>query len=1049
MSVRQLARPTGRDRELAQLLSVFQGRGPDSPPAAFVGGEPGIGKSLILEYLAGGIDEAGGLVLRGSCYEDSSQEPYGPFVEVLRGIGNIARYAGSDNQAIDLSWILPDQADGHMANGGGNEPLLRPMDRTPYFDAFARLLSEVSREVPVAILLDDLHWTDEPSAYLLRYLVRGLRNERVTFIGAYRDTDLAPELPFEAVLRDLQRERLASHIVLRRLALAETRSLIARVLDTNDGQVSRETAERVHQASEGVPFFIAELVLHLREEGRFAVDGAGTWTLEDDSGTFLPPGVRSVVGHRLARLSDQARDILAVAAVIGTEFPVDLLLRVIRSRLPQLEEALPDAIDDALSKRLVVERSGTGALSGTRYRFAHEQIREVLYRGMNAIRRRSLHEDTGLHLEATSIDLERDAARLSYHFTNGEDLKRAARYTRMAGEAAARVRAYEESVRFFNSALEIQELTAGDGIDERISLLTQRDRAYRALGWHAQRGAGIRDLLGLVSDGGTPAQRFDGLLRASGHHLELGDLSAAVQAAQDALVIVGSLGDRERMLAEWTLAEAHAGRESGEPSHLDQPAPALVSAAQHLATARELADKLDDLESAAWLTQELGIVLWALASDDDPEAQTRARTFLIEALEGFRKSGNRKGEVTALISLAYRRPVETTPAAGPTQGSYVAFLEEIRRLRKTEHLLARESDRPRLEALSLLSIHVFCRTEGWYEIALDRARQALQWADEARQPRISVLARLGLSETETLLGRGSQALEHAEQAAAIIDARRNTGQNLESQRGPVAIALSRAHGLLGNQRAATDIATSQLQHAVTRGKESGIAESEINLAELLLGAPDGRDLAAQHAQNVLARAEHLPGAVTWDIRAHNVLAQVWLLDGDLAGALSNSAAAVSRIEARDISLTWLRIATYGLRGRLEEASGNLDRARVDLQKALDTVDGCGARILDNALREVFLRSAPHVDDVRAAATRLGLISPQQAAAGRGKHPGGLTAREVEVLRLVAAGKTNKDIADQLFISEKTVARHLTNTFVKTDSQSRTQAAAWAFRNGIA
>ncbi|MBA2454027.1 MAG: helix-turn-helix transcriptional regulator, partial [Chloroflexia bacterium] len=90
-----------------------------------------------------------------------------------------------------------------------------------------------------------------------------------------------------------------------------------------------------------------------------------------------------------------------------------------------------------------------------------------------------------------------------------------------------------------------------------------------------------------------------------------------------------------------------------------------------------------------------------------------------------------------------------------------------------------------------------------------------------------------------------------------------------------------------------------------------------------------------------------------------------------------------------------------------------------------------------------------VIEVRNAAQRMGLLPDVAALSGVSSIPGGLTPRELEVLRLVAAGKTNREISDDLFISEKTVARHLTNIYTKIDSQSRTQAAAWAFRQGIA
>lgn len=1018
---------------------------PGRMAACFLGGEPGIGKSHLLEFLEREVPGEDGLVLRGNCYEESTGGPFAPFVEVLRGI------PGAElPDELDLGWILPERA----REIGQPERISEPLgaqDRTIYFDSCVRAIAGVSRSRPVAILLDDLHWADEPAASLLRYLIRELRDAPVTIFGTYRDTDIDPNVPFEGVLRDLQREGLASHLLLRRLGLNETRALIADVLGTAVNSVSRTTAEQVFQSSEGVPFFVRELIFHLRDEGRLLPDAAGVWSLQSTGEVFIPPGVRSVVGHRLARLPDEAREVLSVASVIGREFPVELLNNVIQARLPQYLDGLVDAIDAGLDKRLIVEKFPENVSTGARYQFVHEQIREVLYRGMNAIRRRTLHEVIGRQLEAGLAEPAREAARLSYHFTNGEDMERAARYTRLAGEEALRVRAYEDAVRFFDTALEIRTLTSLDeGEPEVVSgLLIARDRALRALGLHAEREDGIRRLLDLSPEREDPLRCVQALVRASNFYLDSGDATRAVGPALQAMEIARSLGDRSMLLASWTAAEALIGRESGEPSRVDRPAADLIAATRHLTTARECAGRLDDQVAHAWITQELGNMLWELSDEEDSAGRSLARTFLLEALDGFRASGNRKGEVTALISLAYRRPYEATPAPAPIQGSYVAFLEEIRRLRKTEHLLARESDRPRLEALSLLSIHVFCRTEGWYEVALDRAVQALEWANTARQPRIAVLSRLGLSETELLLGRPGRALDHAEHAAVLIDARPDASGALDSQRGPVALALARAQSGLGNHEQAIELATGQYRQSLERGRDTAILDGEITLAELLAMMPGGADLAVEYAQSVIARCRLLPGAISWDVRAHNVLARVWLQEGDLASALNHATAAASRIEARDIKLKWLWIATWATRGRIYEAQGAYEDAEVDARRALDTVGLIASRMVDPVLRKTFEEQSPFAVAARAIARQLGLIAPEQAQGSRTANPGGLTAREIEVLRLVAAGKTNRDIADELFISEKTVARHLTNTFMKIDSQSRTQAAAWAFRQGIA
>ncbi len=1041
--------PVGRRRELDDLRRAYWDSLDGEIRVVFVGGEPGIGKSHLLDSFARDVPVLGGVVLRGSCYEDAAALPFGPFAGALRMLARREDLRLEGQLTAALGWIVPEWS---REVEDVAPPGLRPEEggnRGALFEAVVRLLSSVAQESPLVLLLDDLHWADEPTTQLLRYIVRAMRGSRVLIVGAYRDTDLDPALPFEAALRDLHRERLASRFTLRRLSSDDTRAIMEELLEGPADAVSQRAVQSVHQASEGVPFFVEELVLHLREEGRLSVGDSGHWDLQLGNETFVPPGVRSVVGHRLSRLSESAREALAVASVIGREFSFELLYHVLNERDPQAASQLVESIDDAVQKRLILE-TAPGAGRETSYSFAHEQIREVLYWGLNAIRRRTLHETVGRKLELEDAARRGNAARLAYHFSNGDDLSKAAAYSRTAGDEAAQAHAYEEALRHYDAVLEILQLGVVplDG-NEAIQTLLARDAVLARSGNTRLRGQGIQQLLEAAAATESDALMFEAEVRAARFWTGVADLATAQLHATRAHNLAGGLADPERVTSNWLLAQTHVGRQAGEPSHLDRPADELALAARHLSVARAIAERLADAVGVAWITQELGVVLWALTAEDDIEARARARTFLVEALEGFRAAGDRKGEVTALIALAYRRPVAASPSSGPAHGSYVAFLEEIRRLRKTEHLLARESDRARLEALSLLSIHLFCRTEGWFEIALDRATQALQWAESARDPRIGILARLGLSETETFLGRGSRALEYAEQVAALLDAQALPDGGAESHRGALLSALARAQLLLGNDPAAIELAERALALAHSGGRNAALAESEAQLAEILASGV-GRDTqAARHARSALERSARLPGNITWDVRAYLVLARLALKAGDTSEALSHATAASSRLQAREITRVWLRTSTWFVHGLALAATGQMDDARDLIKRALDLVQQVAERMESATLRNAFLTSAPWAVEVRDEAQRMGLLPEGAVAYDRSSIPGGLTSREVEVLCLVAAGKTNREISDGLFISEKTVARHLTNIYTKIGSQSRTQAAGWAFRQGIA
>jgi DNA-binding CsgD family transcriptional regulator len=480
-----------------------------------------------------------------------------------------------------------------------------------------------------------------------------------------------------------------------------------------------------------------------------------------------------------------------------------------------------------------------------------------------------------------------------------------------------------------------------------------------------------------------------------------------------------------------------------------RPVPELVAAAQRLSAARELAEQLERPVEVAWITQELGVVLWALAAEDDLEGRSRARAFVVDALERFRELRERKGEITALIALAYRRPTAASDVGGPLHGSYVAFLEEIRRLRKSEHLLRRAGEQPRMEALSLLSIHVHARTSGWYDTALDRATQALEWAEQARDVRISFQARLGLSETERLLGRPAAAVDHANHALAIFESGHGPTVLRAGQRAQALGALAAAQAELGSHERALELARERVTLAQERGGPA-LADAATGLTETLLtaGAP-AADTQAQ-AETVIRLSASLPGQLTWDLRALIVLARLAIAGGDGQAALDHASTAMARAATRDPLPVELLLRITLVHGLAYEAAGWPNNAHVAMLEAVRLNDKIAARILAPQLRATYLSDNPLAWETRAAAQRFGLAdAPSAPALPREQRAAGLTEREIEVLGLVAAGRTNREIANQLYISEKTVARHLTNIFNKIGSQSRTQAAAWAFRNGLA
>ena len=1052
------ARPprlVGRARELELLRSSFASARAGHSSLVLVSGEPGIGKSRLIEQFGWELRDQGALVLSARCNE--ADPPYAPFVVALRDWARVdpdsLRTGLSASPNPELRRLLSQMGDGDDSVLAPRVTLTGAEERARFFDAVALLLLRLAETRPLLLMLDDLHLADEPTVQLLRYLVRAVRYAPLLVVGAYRDTDLDPRHALESAIVDLYRDRAATRLSLRRLGLADVTALIAGVLDAGVNEVDLLLTQAIQAEAEGVPFFAEELVLHLREEGLLRRGPSG-WMLDVNAAVMIPQSVRSVVGHRLARLNPEALETLGVAAVIGAEFSFDLLCAVMCRRSEAGVDRVQRDVEEALERRLIRERAGSP--SGRRdapYTFAHDQIRDVLYWNLSQIRRRLLHQAVAESLEAAGAGRDSSQyASLAHHFGAGEDLSRAAHYARLAGERALELHAFEEAIHHFSEAIDIIETRREQPDSEdrprqrSFELVSQREQAYDELGEREKQRIDLR-LMGELAAGLDGKSRFDAAMRSARFAVIGGNPVDALRYAGEANRWAETAGTPvERMAALARLGESYAGRLIGEPSTLEGARDALVAASRAYREAFRLAEDADDAMWQARLAQEIGVVAWALAAEDDLEGKAAARVWLLDSLDRWRLSGDSRGEITALIALAYRRKFESEAAGVPhIERGFVGFLEEIRRLRTEERQLIRESLKPRTQALALLSIHVHCREFGVYQVALDRGLDALAWAGRARDARVEFYCLGGLSETELELGRSTRALEYAERAAAIA----SSGQvQVSAQQARQWLGL--ACEAVGDLERAEHHLRSLLATAEARGLATGIAGAAATLAQFLSRRQTrpADDEALERAGEALRLSDALAGSVPWGVQGLIVQSSIYLRHGELPAAVTAVTAASSRMKQREISLRRLKIAVPFIRYQVLAAAGHSDDALAELSVAAEELSRVASWIDDTAIRRGCLEDVPVHHALHQAAVRHH-VWPVAAAATEAVFPTPLTRREIEVLRLVAAGRTNRDIADSLFISEKTVARHLTNIFNKIDCQSRTQAAAYAYRNGIA
>jgi tetratricopeptide (TPR) repeat protein len=335
----------------------------------------------------------------------------------------------------------------------------------------AGFLRNASKVQPLLIVLEDLHDADRGTLDLLLHLARNLTDARFMIVGTYRDVEVDRGHPLSGALAELRRSGSFLRVPLRGLTVDE----VHRMYNAIRGQeVAWAQAEAVHRQTEGNPLFIQEVVRYIVEEG-YVVREAGRWVLAEGTapGTGLPEGLRDVIGKRLSRLSERTNQVLSVAAVIGREFRLDVLQRVVGAGHTLTEDELIGALEEAQERAVIEERSAVAGVPI--FRFTHAFFRQTLYEEIFAARRIRWHQEVARALEHVHARRAEDhAAELAEHFAHSSDpgdLAKAVTYGELAAKRAMDVYAYAEAERHRQQALNAQDVLDPDDRARRCDLL--------------------------------------------------------------------------------------------------------------------------------------------------------------------------------------------------------------------------------------------------------------------------------------------------------------------------------------------------------------------------------------------------------------------------------------------------------------------------------------------------------------------------------------------------------------------------------------------------
>jgi predicted ATPase len=427
----------GRRVQWQHLQAAWHKAADGHPHLVLLSGEAGIGKTRLAEEMEAWVSRQGMGTASARCYAAEGRLPYAPLTTWLR---TEAIHTGL--LTLDPVWLteiarLLPELQAKLPDLPRPTALREGWQRQRFFQALARAL--LSARQPLLLLLDDLHWCDTETLSWLHYLLRFAPDARLLIIGTVRAEEVLPGHSLVASLRSWQPDGLVTELTLEPLGASETISLAEHVAGH---PLDPATSNTLHDETEGNPLFVIEMVRAgtleqpRQRQPRFPSTDQPLPLLAQPSST-LPPTIHTVLAARLAQLSQEARELASLAAVIGREFSFTMLSHV--SAEP--EEALVRGLDELWQRRIVREQGADA------YDFSHEKLRQEVLASLSAAHRRLLHRRVAEALESSSVD-EQDAAssQIAAHYEQAGRVDRAIPFYLRAASVAWRVYAHEEAL---------------------------------------------------------------------------------------------------------------------------------------------------------------------------------------------------------------------------------------------------------------------------------------------------------------------------------------------------------------------------------------------------------------------------------------------------------------------------------------------------------------------------------------------------------------------------------------------------------------------------
>nr|WP_245600005.1 helix-turn-helix transcriptional regulator [Embleya scabrispora] len=969
----------GRGEEVARLdEALARGRAGD-PCAVLLAGDAGVGKTRLLAEAAARAAGAGTTVLTGHCVDLGDVGlPYLPLVEVLRGLDADARYAEVLAAHPAVERLL--RAGGGAAEYAGALPDAGV--RLRLLEDVAALLGDLAERAPVLLVVEDLHWADQSTRDLLRFLLSrllpqrpgGAAYQRLTVLVSYRSDDLHRRHPLRPLLAELVRLPSVGRLDLRPMDDEDVASLV-RGLAADP--LPEDTVRAIVERAEGNAFYAQEL--------RAATDATAGG---------VPSGLAEVLLTRIEQLSGTAQRVIRTAAVAGRRVEHGLL----RDAVDLPDDELDTALREAVGRHLLV------AAEGDTYAFRHALIREAAYADLLPGERVRIHGVFARLLGDPGRRVGSSAERAVHHRA-GHDLPGALSASVEAADHAARVGAPAEEMRWLEAALEVWDAVpnARELADtDDVSLMLRASAAAVGAGEAHRAVAFARTALDRLGANADIDLAVTVRYTLASSLMSVDDLQAAFEYSRQALAMIPA----EPLSRTWLWAAVtfvQAAYYSRDDETARRVGRQVLAAAEELGTDDARADAIISLTGLEWDSRQ------------SPEGRER----LSQARELARRAGNTTIELRALFNLA--------------MGSFESGLlqESLRWLDDGLDLARRTTRSSSPHPLDMRYLRAqLLYTLGRWDDALAAVPSAVP---------SSAFGHVASAALYVPLGRGEPGV--VERARALFEARPfNWMGTLVG-----GLVLTDEAVWRGDSRAAADWARRVLGELAEERNpypDVGIRLSALALSAIGDTAADLRAAGdAEGAQQaVTAAREFIELARTtagWPGRRYprsGSEGRAWLLRAE---------AEWSRVSGdADVALWEKTVEAYDYGNVFEAARSELRLAQALVAAGRrDEAADLARRVRETADR---LGSVPLRDAVDATVRRARLGDPDSAPAGEVM----LTAREQEVLQLLAKGRTNRQIGEELFISAKTASVHVSNIMAKVGASRRTEAVALARRSGL-